>query len=480
MCSFRRSFAFAPLRVAAVLAALAFARFVHAAADPTFWAWASTPPMGWNSWDCFATTVTEQQARDTADVMAAKLLAHGYNTLTVDIQWYEPGAKSSSYRGNAYLLPNEQRRYREVAVLAMDEFGRLLPAENRFPSAAGGKGFKPLADYVHSKGLKFGIHLMRGIPRQAVGNNTPIKGTAFHAADIADKTNICPWNPDMWGVDMTKPGAQEYYDSVFALIASWGVDFVKVDDLSRPYLRNRPEVEAIRKAIDKTGRPIVLSLSPGETDLKGADHVVQNANLWRISDDFWDRWPTLVSQFERLRKWSEAAPPAPGRWPDADMLPLGTLDQGRRQTRFTSDEQVTMLTLWSIARSPLILGADLTKLDDATLALITNDEVLAVNQRGARPRQLFNRDGLVAWISDAPDGNKYLALFNTKTAPTGDNIRVASGIEITVKPEDLGLPAGEMTMRDLWQHKDLGPVKGEFAPRINWHGAGLYRVSAAK
>jgi alpha-galactosidase len=451
------------------------------AAEPKFWNWAPTPPMGWNSWDCFATTVTEAQARTTADVMAAKLLAHGYNTLTVDIQWYEPGAKSMAYRGNAHLLPNEQRRYREIAVLAMDEFGRLLPAENRFPSAAGGKGFKPLADYVHAKGLKFGLHLMRGIPRQAVADNTPIKGTAFRAADIADKDHPCPWNPDMWGVDMAKPGAQAYYDSVFELIASWDVDFVKVDDLSRPYLRNQPEVEAIRKAIDRTGRPIVLSLSPGETDLKGAEHVALHANLWRISDDFWDRWSTLVSQFERLRKWSEAAPPAPGRWPDADMLPLGTLEQGRRQTRFTPDEQVTMMTLWSIARSPLILGADLMKLDDATLALVTNDEVLAVNQRGARPRQLFrSAEGLVAWVSDAPGGGKYLALFNLNPAPTGENIRVASGLAVPVKLEELGLPAGDLTVRDLWQRKDLGAVKGEFAPRINWHGAGLYRVASAK
>jgi alpha-galactosidase len=468
------------LRQAALFVIFAFVGTAHAA-DPAFWNWAPTPPMGWNSWDCFATTVTETQSRATADVMAAKLLAHGYNTLTVDIQWYEPGAKSSAYRGNAYLLPNEQRRYREVATLAMDEFGRLLPAENRFPSAAGGLGFKPLADYVHAKGLKFGIHLMRGIPRQAVAENTPIKGTAFHAADIADKVNICSWNPDMWGVDMSKPGAQEYYDSVFALIASWGVDYVKVDDLSRPYLRNRPEVEAIRQAIDKTSRPIVLSLSPGATDLKGADHVVRHANLWRISDDFWDRWPALVSQFTRLRNWSEAAPPSPGRWPDADMLPLGTLEQGRRQTRFTPDEQVTMLTLWSIARSPLILGADLMKLDDATLALVTNDEVLAVNQRGAHPRQFFRHDdGRVAWVSDAPDGGKYLALFNIANAPTDETAPPSTGLEVPVKLAELGLPAGEFLVRDLWQHKDLGRMKEEFSPLLAWHGAGLYHMTMVK
>ncbi len=449
---------------------------------PAFYSWAQTPPMGWNSWDCFATTVTEAQVRVHADIMADKLLPHGWNLLTVDIQWYEPGATSMNYRGNAYLLPAEQRRYRGVAELAMDSYGRLLPAENRFSSASGGAGFKPLADYAHAKGLKFGIHLMRGIPRQAAALNTPIKGTPYHAADIADRVNICSWNPDMWGVDMTKPGAQEYYDSVFALVASWGVDFVKVDDLSRPYVRNEPEVEAIRKAIDRSGRAIVLSLSPGATDLAAAAHVQGHANLWRISDDFWDRWPLLMAQFGRLCQWSETAPAGPGHWPDADMLPLGTLEQGKRQTRFTPDEQITMLTLWSIARSPLILGADLTKLDADTLALITNDEVIAVNQAGGQGRQLFDHDGLIAWRSEAPDGSCYLALFNTRNVPTGDNVRPASGAPVEVKLAELGI-AVSVRIRDLWKRQDLDSAAvadGRFGPRINWHGAGLYRLTPIK
>lgn len=430
--------------------------------------------MGWNSWDCFATTVTEGQAKAHADIMADKLLRHGWNTLTVDIQWYEPGAQSASYRGNDYLTERERNRYRGIAVLAMDEWGRLLPAPNRFPSAADGAGFKPLADYVHAKGLRFGIHLMRGIPRQAVAANTPIKGTEHRAAEIADKVNLCPWNPDMYGVDMSKPGAQEYYDSVFALIASWGVDFVKVDDLSRPYLRNEPEVEAIRRAIDRTGRPMVLSLSPGETDLAGADHVVRHANLWRISDDFWDRWPLLLEQFERLRKWAPYA--GPGHWPDADMLPLGTLEQGRRLTRFTRDEQITMLTLWSIARSPLILGADLTKLDDATFALLTNDEVIAVDQASTNGHPLFNHDGMIAWIADVPNStDKYLAVFNTKDRASVKDAP-ATGDKVPVSLSELGF-SRVSRVRDLWLKTDLPLPAGEFAPEIPWHGAGLYRLS---
>ena len=421
--------------------------------------------MGWNSWDCFATTVTEAQTKAHADVMAEKLAAHGYSVVTVDIQWYEPEARSFNYRKGAPLV--------------LDAHGRLLPAPNRFPSAAGGAGFKPLADYVHAKGLKFGIHLMRGIPRQAVEQNTPILGTELHAADIADRVHVCKWNTDMFGVDMAKPGAQAYYDSVFALIASWGVDFVKVDDLSRPYEQNTPEVEAIRRAIDRTGRAMVLSLSPGETPVAQAEHVAAHANMWRISDDFWDKWPLLLEQFERLRKWAPFA--GPGHWPDADMLPLGTLELGKRQTRFTPTEQRTMLTLWCIARSPLILGADLTKLDDATLALITNDEVLVVDQRSANNRQLFNRDGFIAWTADVPaSSDKYLALFNTNNAPAAveGQPAPAAGAQISVSITELGI-TGTARGRDLWAHADLGEVRGSFSSELAWHGAGFFRFSPA-
>ena len=362
-----------------------------------FLTWAPKPSMGWNSWDCFATTVTEVQTKAQTDYMAEKLKKHGWQYIVVDIQWYEPRANSFSYRRNAELV--------------MDEFGRLWPATNRFPSAVNGVGFKLLADYVHGKGLKFGIHLMRGIPRQAVRENTLVKGTNLRARDIANTNSICEWNPDMFGVDMTKPGAQAYYDSVFELIASWGVDYVKVDDLSRPYHTNRLEVEAIRKAIDHTGRPMVLSLSPGETALTAAEHVMQHANLWRISDDFWDNWPALHEQFDRLRKWNPSR--GPGHWPDADMLPLGVLDLGRRKTHFTPEEQYTLMTLWSIVRSPLMHGGDMTKMDDFTLSLLTNDEVLAVNQNSSGNRELYHRDGLVAWVADVPNSkDKYLALFN--------------------------------------------------------------------
>ena len=369
------------------------------AGEPAFHQWAQRPPMGWNSWDNFATAITEAQTKGQADYMAAHLKKFGWEYIVVDIQWYEPGAKTHDYRADA--------------VLVMDDYGRLQPAVNRFPSSKDGAGFKALSDYVHSLGLKFGIHLMRGIPRQAVDKNLAVKGTTYHAQDIANKNSICLWNPDMYGVDMSKPGAQDYYNSVFDLIAAWGVDYVKVDDIARPYHEHEKEIEAIRRAIDRTGRPIVLSLSPGETALDAAAHVTQHANLWRISDDFWDRWLAVHDQFARLQKWNPHR--QSGAWPDADMLPFGVVELGKRTTRLTQDEQHTVMTLWSIARSPLMHGGDMTKTDDFTLSLLTNADVIAVNQNSANNRPLFDHDKLIAWTADVPGFHRTeipLAVFN--------------------------------------------------------------------
>ncbi|HEY3760206.1 MAG TPA: glycoside hydrolase family 27 protein [Verrucomicrobiae bacterium] len=415
--------------------------------------WALTPPMGWNSWDCFATTVTEAQAKANADIMATQLKPYGWQYITVDIQWYEPAATGYNYR--------------KGAILAMDPYGRLLPATNRFPSAMNDAGFKGLAHYMHEKGLKFGIHIMRGIPRQAVAANTPIEGTKYTAQDIVDTNSTCAWNTDMYGVDMSKPGAQEYYDSVYRLIASWGVDFVKVDDLSRPY--HQSEIEAIRKAIDKTGRHIVFSTSPGATPVAEGANIEVNANMWRISDDFWDQWRLLYEQFKRLNDWTPYR--GVGHFPDADMLPLGAIRQVGKNgghTRFTPDEQVTMMTLWSIARSPLIMGGDLTKLDDFTLSLLTNAEVMAVDQHSSNNHQLFNHDGFIAWIADAPHSkSKYLALFNTTDA--------AAHVSVDVTALGLG---DSVHIRDLWKQSNIvNAVSDQFTPTLPAHGAGLYRVS---
>ena len=469
------------------------------AADPTFWPWANTPPMGWNSWDCYGAGVWESNVIANADYMAQYLKPHGWNIFTIDIQWYEPLAHGSGYRRGA--------------VLEMDANGRLLPATNRFAMTAATRSFKPMGDYLHAKGLKFGLHLMRGIPRQAVNrDNSPILGTSHRganiasiprgsvlmqipgtsrrAADIANTNSTCGWNTDMYGVDMSKPGAQEYYDSVFALMASWGLDYVKVDDLSSPY--HKDEIEAIRKAIDHCGRPIVFSTSPGATPVGQGEHIQTHANLWRISGDFWDNWSGLYSQFARLDSWTPFR--GPGHWPDADMLPLGNIRAWQNNdtwTHFTRDEQFTLMTLWCIARSPLILGANLPKNDEFTLALLTNDEVLAVNQNSANNRQLFNTNNQVAWVADVPGSKgKYVALFNTLPAPVPGRRRGADPSptntpaanpdasqprDVSVSLAGLGF-AGSVKVRDLWNHKDLDTVAGALTQKINSHGAGFYLV----
>lgn len=448
--------------LACVLPAMWLCATMAQAPQPRFQEWARTPPMGWNSWDCYGAGVWETDVLANADYMAAHLRSHGWNLITIDIQWYEPLARTTEYRRGA--------------ALEMDAHGRLLPAPNRFPLTQATRSFKPIADHLHARGLRLGLHLLRGIPRQAVAQNVPILGTTVRAADIADRTSICKWNDDMYGVDMEKPGAQEYYDSVFALIASWEADFVKVDDLSSPY--HTPEIEAIRKAIDKTGRAMVLSTSPGPTPVERGEHIQLNANMWRISNDFWDSWPALYRQFARLDGWTPFR--GPGHWPDADMLPLGNIRTWQEKdswTRFTHDEQTTLMTLWCIARSPLIMGGNMPRNDAFTLSLLTNDEVLAVNQASTNNRQIraANANTQIVWAADVPGSrDKYVAMFN---AGPGDPAGQPS--EIAVSLADIGL-AGPCRIRDLWAHEDLGRTDARISAAVNPHGAVLYRVQPVK
>lgn len=411
---------------------------------------APTPPMGWNSWNSFATTITEAQAIEQATIMARELRPAGYDVFTVDIQWYEPNASSYNYSGN----PKP----------AMDANGRLQPAANRFPSSAGGRGFAPLAAKVHAMGLRFGVHLMRGIPRLAVEQNLPVLGTNVRARDVADTSSTCSWNPDMFGVNMAVPGGQAYYDSVFALFAAWGVDFVKVDDLSRPYDAHAPEIEGIARAIKRSGRPMILSMSPGETPVVRGAHARANAQMWRISDDFWDDWGMLAAQFTRLENWNLFM--GDGGWPDADMLPLGRLALGERNSRFTPAEQQTLMTLWSIARSPLIMGGDLRRLDAATKALLTNPEVIAVNQASSANGPLYVEDHIRLWSARAPGGDRYLAMFNLADEPRDVGINLSA----------MGL-SGTVSVRDLWKRASDGTASGRMTRRIDAHGARLYRLA---
>lgn len=419
---------------------------------------APTPPLGWNSWDCYGAAVTEKEIRGNAEYMAEHLKAFGWEYVVVDIQWYEPGAYSSQYR--------------PFVPLEMDEYSRLMPAVNRFPSAEGGKGFRPLSDYVHSLGLKFGIHIMRGIPRQAAHAATPIKNSTATARDIAHPNSICPWNTDMYGIDASKEGAQAYYDSLFELYAEWGVDFIKVDDIaaSRLYDTHQPEIEMIRKAIDRCGRPMVLSLSPGPAPVEYADFFEKNANMWRMTDDFWDHWSLLLDMFDRCERWQGKS--GNGNWPDCDMLPLGhigirSVDGGGadRWTRFTRDEQITMMTLWSIFRSPLFFGGEMRDNDDWTLSLLTNGDVLDMLKYGDNARLVSREGSRIVWTSNGPKGERYVALFNVGE----EELDVA--VSLTALGLDSAVPA-----KELWSGNVLGSISGSLSAKVPSHGAALFRL----
>ncbi|MCL2637611.1 MAG: glycoside hydrolase family 27 protein [Oscillospiraceae bacterium] len=409
---------------------------------------AKTPPMGWNSWDCYGASVTEDIVRQNADYMAKHLKQYGWEYIVVDIQWFQPTA--------------DNHEYKPFADLAMDEYSRLLPAENRFPSAKNGAGFKALGEYIHSLGLKLGIHIMRGIPRQAAHRNTKIKGIDLTARDIALPNSICQWNPDMYGVNPDSKGAKEYYNSLFELYAEWGVDFVKVDDIAREF--HVGEINLIRQAIDNCGREIVLSISPGASPIEHAEYFKENVNMWRITDDFWDRWDLLLDMFERAQKWCTHA--VPGHFPDADMLPVGAINQCYSKdawTKFTKDEQVTMMTLWCIMRSPLMIGGELTKCDEFTLNLLTNADLLEMLNNSWCARQVYRRDDTIVWTAVQKNGGNYLAVFNI-----ADEAKIIS-VELT----KCGLD-GEYNAFELWS-KDKSVLKETLTVNINPHGVKIFK-----
>ena len=414
---------------------------------------APVPPMGWNSWDAYGTTVREDEVKANADVMAASLKQYGWQYIVVDIQWYEPHAQAHGYR--------------KGAVLSMDEHGRLIPAANRFPSSAHGEGFKQLADYVHSKGLRFGIHILRGIPRQAVEKNLPILGTGFHALEVANTASVCDWNTDMYGIDMSKSGAQAYYDSIVALYAGWGVDFIKADDMARPY--HMDEIAALHRAILNSGRPIVLSLSPGPAPLNQVDDLRSHAEMWRIEDDLWDTWDSVKAMYKDAAAWLPLV--APGHWPDADMLPLGRIgiraERGEdRNSRLTHDEQKTMMTMWSMLRSPLIFGGDLPSLDPFTRSLLTNTEVLDIDQHSSDAAIAYSKDDLRVWTAKGASPEVvYAAIFNFSDSPA----------HVHMAWSQLGITVSSASIHELWTGESLRGSPDVDAS-VAAHGVVLYKI----
>jgi alpha-galactosidase len=429
-----------------------------------------TPPMGWNSWDAYGLTINEADYKANATELA-KLRAHGWLYAVIDQGWYMRNPAGDKLQSRDF---------------AWDANGLLIPAANRFPSSAGGEGFKPLADWVHAQGLKFGIHILRGVPRQAAAANLPIAGSAFRTGDAADTADTCPWDDSNYGVRDT-PAGQAYYDAMLALYARWGVDFLKVDCIAdHPYKAS--EIRQIAKAIGKTGRPIVLSLSPGPTQPSHAAEIRQFAQMWRISNDVWDGWkfthehPSddfpmgLRDLFDLLPPW--AGQGRDGYWPDADMLPLGVLAPhpgwgNARRSRLTPDEARSLLSLHAIARSPLILGANLTQLDDATRALITNKEVIAVNQHSHDNHPVNHLPKgfahVRAWVASGKGDQRYLTLFNLGDKP----------VALDASWDELGLDSGKYAIHDLWSGRP--PVDStRLKIDVPAHGTVLFSLRPAR
>lgn len=424
--------------------------------------YAPLPPMGWNSYDYYDTTVNESQVKANADYMAAHLKEFGWEYIVVDIEWY--AHKPDAMR--------EQFQYIPFNHLEMDEYSRLLPDPERFPSAADGSGFSHLADYIHSLGLKFGIHIMRGIPRAAAHMHTKIKDCELTADLVANPSSICGWNPDMYGV-RNIPAGQAYYDSLLALYASWGVDFIKCDDICNTnlYRENqysaRHEIEMLSEAIKRCGRPIVLSLSPGPALIEQAWHYETHANMWRITDDFWDKWELLKDMFTRCELWQKHV--SAGCYPDCDMLPIGWLGKGfgnEWKSRFSETEQCTMITLWCIFGSPLMIGGELTRMDEAALTLLTNSGVLSMLTPDCRPRQICRNDENAIWLASNLKTNEYfLALFNLSDCDLEQSVLLSS----------LDL-SDHVILTDLWTDEVITVSNDMVSACLPAHGCVVYRL----
>jgi hypothetical protein len=423
--------------------------------------------MGWNSYNSFGSAVHESEVRSNAEYMAKYLKPYGWQYIVVDYCWYYPNPPGGVLN-NVPQFQLSDHSY--VPWLNMDSYGRLQPDKEKFPSSREGKGFKPLADYIHSLGLKFGIHIMRGIPRQAVWAHCPIKGSNMNAAEAADTSSVCTWLNHMFG--LSPKGADAYYNSLIDLYNEWGVDYIKMDDMtsdegSRPFYQS--ELEAMHRAIQKSGRTIVLSISPYQSR-ENAGSLVANANLFRVSEDFWDTWPQLRQQFDLSAAWQGAG--GINHWPDLDMLQIGKLSKRgpkgpERYSRLSTDEQITHLTLWCIFGSPLMIGGNMPENTPFINSMLTNKELLDVDQNGIAPIQLDREKEKVIWVSGTRDSkDKNVALFNL-----ADTMQ-----EIALPLNKLGFKS-KCKVRNIWHQTDDGVINKELRIKIAPHGAALYRIS---
>lgn len=422
----------------------------------------SLPPAGWNSFDSFGGYLHEAAAFAQLEALAAKLAPSGYDFFVVDIGWYgeyelKPGT----------LLPSPRSKH--AARVHLDAHGLPQPSRCYFPN-----GFRALIERTHALGLKFGLHLMRGVPRQAVAQRLPAKGARVTAADIADTSSTCPWCDYNYGIDLQRPGAQEYYDALVAQVAEWGVDFIKADDITAYPL----EIEALVRAIEKCGRPIVLSLSHGgEADIR-LRSTYEQSDMVRITKDIWDDVPSIERSFLAWEFWQPLT--RPGFWPDLDMIPFGDLQtmspepvsgelpagynpslcgKGyRRRCGLSLEERRTFITQRALAASPLFMGGDLTTLSAEDLHLLTAPAMLACNRNGVSARPIYVHGDVQVWhaADRRLSGAGWIGVFNRNPAREPE--------QIVLSPDRLQLPpATELT--DVWNDKPRGKLAD--CPRID-------------
>ena len=423
---------------------------------------AKTPPMGWNSFDSYGVYLHEKAAMTNVEAMAKKLKPHGYEFFVIDNGWF------GEYKLQEGTIFAAEKHAHDIRI---NEYGHFLPSRIYFPN-----GFKPIVDRCHELGLKFGVHLMRGIPRKAYKLNLPIKGTAYKARDIAntDLEKNCNWCNYCYAVDMSKPGAQEWYDGLIQHISDMGVDFIKYDDI----VPHPDEVEAVAKAIAKTGKSIILSLSPGGDVDPDAIDFFRLANMLRVTPDIWDEQDDIDKCFDAWRKWQGKE--QPGFWIDMDMIPFGQLqlmsppsedesktpmDKGdialagkgvNRWCQLSRPQMRSFITVRAMAASPLMMGGDLPTLDAFSLSLITNPEMLACNQNGVMGSLVYEKDGLETWKAEKKDsvGEGWIGIFNRTEHKTS--------IELTT--ERFAIDPFSHTFFDIWGNKPLDFRKVNLEP----------------
>ena len=406
------------------------------------------PYLGWSTYSQqtivpSSTVMNEQNILAQSDAMhSSGLEAHGFQYINLDAGW------SGSN----------------------DQYGRTLWNTTAFPH------FLQMIQHIHANGQKVGIYLLPGIGTSIVSANLPILGTQYHAQDIvAEPLTVGNGFGYGYKIDFTKPGAQEYINSIVNLYASWGIDFIKLDSVTpgsyndNLNIDNIPDVQAMSKAIAQSGRPIWLTIS-WALDEDYLSDWQQYANARRIEGDVecegdcpnLTEWQRVLLRFYDLIGWESASGPTVG-WNDLDSLEVGngTTDG------ITNTEQQTAMTLWAMANAPLFLGGDLTKLTNYGKTLLFNDEVLNVDQSGHPARQVTGGYTPV-WVSNLGNGSYYVAIFNLNAFPTS----------VTVDWKDLGF-LGAYAMRDLWSHAQLGPSYQSFTDVLPGHGVRLLKVTAA-